>query len=81
MFKRLIHYRPLFIVLLIGIILAATFFAGIDIGADNSAKQAINQQLNGVYADVTIMPSYNYMNPISQIQLSSQNVTSAIEDI
>ncbi|HVO85756.1 MAG TPA: FtsX-like permease family protein [Candidatus Eisenbacteria bacterium] len=42
----------LFLALLIGITLASTFFAGIDIKANVTAKQALEQDLSHVYVDM-----------------------------
>lgn len=42
----------LFLALLIGIALASTFFAGIDIKANATAKQALEQDLSRVYVDM-----------------------------
>ena len=42
----------LFIALLIGITLASTFFAGIDIKANATARQALEQDLSQVYVDM-----------------------------
>jgi ABC-type lipoprotein release transport system permease subunit len=42
----------LFLALLIGITLASTFFAGIDIKANATAKQALEQDLSQVYVDM-----------------------------
>jgi ABC-type lipoprotein release transport system permease subunit len=42
----------LFIALLIGITLASTFFAGIDIKANTTARQALEQDLSQVYIDM-----------------------------
>jgi len=50
-FKRLIRSWRLFIALLLGIVLAATFFAGINVGADTAAKQALDQALERVPVD------------------------------
>jgi len=44
----------LFVALLLGVVLASTFFAGINIGADTAAKQALEQQLSEVPADVVL---------------------------
>lgn len=51
--KHLFRSWKLFVALLIGIILASTFFAGIDIKANDTVKQAIDQQLSSVYVDMT----------------------------
>lgn len=50
--KHLFRSWKLFIALLIGIVLASTFFAGIDIKANDTVKQAIDQQLSSVYVDM-----------------------------
>ena len=42
----------LFVALLIGITLASTFFAGIDIKANTTARQALEQDLSQVYVDM-----------------------------
>ena len=42
----------LFLALLIGITLASAFFAGIDIKANVTARQALKQDLNRVYVDM-----------------------------
>lgn len=48
----------LFLALLIGIMLASTFFAGIDIKANATARQALEQDLSQVYVDmVASLPS------------------------
>ncbi|MGC9345927.1 MAG: hypothetical protein ACP5ER_03945 [Candidatus Bathyarchaeales archaeon] len=50
----------LFLALLIGITLASTFFAGIDIKANVTAKQALDQQLSTIYVDMRVnIPTLN----------------------
>jgi ABC-type antimicrobial peptide transport system permease subunit len=66
---------------LLGIVLASTFFAGINIGADTAAKQALEQELNEVLVDVYVSPSYDYMTGRRYGLLSSENVTSAMNAI
>jgi len=53
-FKRVIRSWRLFAALLLGVVLASTFFAGINIGADTAAKQALDQQLNQVPVDIVV---------------------------
>ncbi len=53
-FKRVIRSLGLFTALLLGVILASTFFAGINIGADTTAKAALNQRLGQVLVDITV---------------------------
>jgi ABC-type antimicrobial peptide transport system permease subunit len=51
-FKHFFRSWKLFLALLLGIVLAATFFAGIDIKTNVTATQALNQQLKNVYVDM-----------------------------
>jgi len=48
--------------LLIGIILASTFFAAIDVKANLTAKQALEQQLNSVLVDIEVNSRLNFTN-------------------
>ena len=52
--KRVIRSLGLFAALLLGVILASTFFAGVNVGADTTAKAALNQQLSQVPVDIVI---------------------------
>ena len=71
----------LFIALLLGIVLASTFFAGINVGADTAAKQALDQELSQVLVDVVVSPSYDYRTGGKLGLLSSENVTDAMDAI
>lgn len=51
--KRVTRSLGLFGALFLGVVLASTFFAGINIGADTTAKAALNQQLDQVLVDVS----------------------------
>jgi len=51
-FKHVFRSWKLFLALLIGITLACAFFAGIDIKANTTAKQALDQQLSNVPVDM-----------------------------
>jgi len=53
-FKRVVRSWKLFVALLLGVVLASTFFAGINIGADTAAKQALEHQLSGIPVDVVV---------------------------
>jgi ABC-type antimicrobial peptide transport system permease subunit len=53
-FKRVIRSWQLFIALLLSLLLASTFFAGVNIGADTTAKQALDQQLEQVLVDIVV---------------------------
>jgi hypothetical protein len=51
-FKRVTRNWKLFVALLIGIILASTFFAAVDIKANIVAKQAFDRQLDSLVTDL-----------------------------
>ena len=51
-FKHVFRSWKLFLALLIGITLACAFFAGIDIKANTTAKQALDQQLSTIAIDM-----------------------------
>ncbi|UCB61076.1 MAG: hypothetical protein JSW72_03205, partial [Candidatus Bathyarchaeota archaeon] len=51
--KRVMRSLGLFAALLLGVVLASSFFTGINIGADTTAKAALNQQLSQVLVDIT----------------------------
>lgn len=70
--KRVTRSTLLFAALLLGVILASTFFAGINIGADTTAKAALDQQLDQVVVDLTVYDNYG-------TSLSSANWVSASE--
>ena len=57
--KRVVRSWHLFVDLLLGIILASAFFAGIDIKANVTAGQALDEQLAQVYKDMET-PSYAF---------------------
>jgi len=81
-FKRLIRSWRLFTALLLGIVLAATFFAGINIGADTAAKQALEKALSQVLVDFVISTTiYKEPGRLEYHQFSSQNVTEIVQRI
>ena len=70
--KRVTRSTWLFAALLSGVVLASTFFAGINVGADTTAKAAPDQQLNPILVDLTASSRY-------RLPLSSANWTIASE--
>jgi ABC-type lipoprotein release transport system permease subunit len=64
----------LFLALLIGIMLASTFYAGIDIKANVTAKQSLDQQLNSIYVDMQFPTSNLNMTQISAVQDTVKSV-------
>lgn len=73
-FKRVTRNWTLFAALLIGIVLASTFFAAINIKANLAAKDSLNQQLSQVTSDFQFTTTINStnlawaMNNISNIE-------------
>ncbi len=55
--KRVLRSFGLFAALLLGVVLASSFFAGINIGADTTAKAALLQQLNQIPVDISVSSS------------------------
>ena len=80
-FKRLVRSWKLFVALLVGIVLASTFFAGINVGADTVAKQALDQQLSSVLVDVIVNPILDWSTGRQSRSLSSENYTDAVNRI
>ena len=65
--------------LLIGVSLASTFFAGIDVKANLTAKQALEQQLSNVLVDVEVVSRLNFTN-FAQAQLDILSID-GVEDV
>jgi len=75
--KHVFRSWKLFLALLIGIILASTFFAGIDIKANLTAKESLDQQLENVYVDMQAnIPNAQSLNS-TQMQAIRDKVLSA----
>jgi ABC-type lipoprotein release transport system permease subunit len=60
--KRIFRSWKLFIALLIGIVLASTFFAAIEVKANLTAHQALEKQLNDVLVDLEASTRLNFTN-------------------
>lgn len=75
--KRIFRSWKLFLALLIGIILASTFFAGIDVKTNLAVRQVLDERLNGIYADMEFSSQLNYSQPVAAIPdiLSIEGVT------
>ncbi len=63
-FKRVLRNWKLFVALLIGIVLASTFFASIDIKANMAAQQALDRELDDLAIDMDIRATLNMSNII-----------------
>jgi ABC-type antimicrobial peptide transport system permease subunit len=70
--RRISRTWKLFLALLIGIILASTFFASINIKANLAAKQALDQQLNSVITDMEFGANLN----ITNLAFAKENISS-----
>jgi ABC-type antimicrobial peptide transport system permease subunit len=77
------------VALLLGIVLASTFFAGINVGADSAAWHALDQALSKIPVDISVSQSYyvipmkgNTFQPMrGNIGLSSKNVSDAVDAV
>jgi ABC-type antimicrobial peptide transport system permease subunit len=70
--KRVFRSWKLFLALLIGIILASTFFASINIKANLAAEQALDQQLSSLLTDMEFSTNLN----ITNLAFARQNISS-----
>jgi ABC-type antimicrobial peptide transport system permease subunit len=61
--KRVFRSWKLFVALLIGVVLASTFFAGVNVKANLAAKQVLDEQLTGIYTDMQFTAFLNYSHP------------------
>ncbi|XHH09156.1 MAG: ABC transporter permease [Candidatus Bathyarchaeia archaeon] len=74
-FKRVTRNWKLFVALLIGIILASTFFAAVDIKANIVAKQALDQSLDGLVTDLEYR-SFNSRFNLTNLENVVSNISS-----
>jgi putative ABC transport system permease protein len=76
--KHVVRSWHLFLALLLGIVLASAFFAGIDIKANVTTEQALDQQLTSVYKDFEISsyPTFNLtqLDTIQEQLSTTENV-------
>ena len=70
--KRVFRNWKLFTALLIGIALAATFFACIDVKANLAAKQSLDQQLKSVNVDMEFSANLN----LTEVNQAQSNISS-----
>jgi ABC-type antimicrobial peptide transport system permease subunit len=61
--KRVFRSWKLFVALLTGVLLASTFFAGVNVKANLAAKQVLEEQLRGIYSDMQFTAFLNYSHP------------------
>jgi len=80
-FKRVFRSWKLFVALLLGIVLASTFFTGINVGADTAAKRTLDQQLNYVPVDIVVRGGWGPQEDTSTAIWSSANATEVADRI
>ncbi|HEX9429422.1 MAG TPA: hypothetical protein VF944_03520, partial [Candidatus Bathyarchaeia archaeon] len=74
-FKRIIRSWKLYSSLILGMMLAATFFGGINVGADTIGKQALDAELANTPVDIQLRPfSPGISAPRSSFQTVAQSV-------
>jgi ABC-type antimicrobial peptide transport system permease subunit len=82
-FKRIVRSWKLYASLILGMMLAATFFGGINVGADTIGKQALDAQLLNTPVDISLtpisggmsVPRSSFYNVIQRVQGVSGVVT------
>lgn len=73
--KHVVRSWHLFMALLLGIVLASAFFAGLNIKANLTTEQALDQQLSTVYTDLEIQ-SYSPFFNLAQLDTVRQQLSS-----
>src|SRR2546428_9519664 len=77
-FKRIIRSWKLYASLILGMMLAATFFGGINVGADTVGKQALDAQLANIPVDISLNP---VSGRISVSRTSLDNVVQRLQGV
>src|SRR5207249_8211333 len=76
--KRIIRSWKLYASLILGMMLAATFFGGINVGADTIGKQALDAQLADTPVDISLNP---VSGGISAPRTSFDNVAQRVQGV
>ena len=76
--KRIIRSWKLYASLILGMMLAATFFGGINVGADTIGKQALDAQLANTPVDISLSP---VSGGISVPRTSFDNVVQRVQGV
>src|SRR6266581_2074750 len=77
-FKRIIRSWKLYASLILGMMLAATFFGGINVGADTIGKQALDAELANTPVDIQLRP---FSPGISAPRSSFQSVVQSVKQV
>jgi len=76
--KRIVRSWKLFAALILGMMLAGTFFGGINVGADTVGKQALDQQLRHTVVDIRLETvPYYYGPPGASVRASAYESAAA----
>src|SRR5947209_3976550 len=76
--KRIVRSWKLYASLILGMMLAATFFGGINVGADTIGKQALDAQLANTPVDISLSP---VSGGISVPRTSFDNVVQRVQGV
>jgi len=76
--KRIIRSWKLYASLILGMMLAATFFGGINVGADTIGKQALDAELANTPVDIQLRP---FSPGISAPRSSFQSVVQSVKQV
>src|SRR5881397_2436726 len=77
--KRIVRSWKLFVALILGMVLAATFFGGINVGADTIGKQALDQQLQSTPFDLRLQSGFGSSVTANSSKL--QTVSLAVDQV
>ena len=77
-FKRIVRSWKLYASLILGMMLAATFFGGINVGADTIGKQALDAELANTPVDIQLRP---FSPGISVPRSSFQSIVQSVKQV
>ncbi len=78
--KRIVRSWKLFVALILGMVLAATFFGGINVGADTIGRQALDKQLESTPVDLRLQDS-RLVSSITVPSSTFQALASAVNQV
>ena len=78
--KRIIRSWKLFVALILGMVLAATFFGGINVGADTIGKQALDQQLQLTPFDLKLQ-EFGFGSSVTVPSSTFENLSTAVKQV
>ncbi len=78
--KRIVRSWKLFVALILGMVLAATFFGGINVGADTIGRQALDKQLESTPVDLRLQ-EFRLGSSIAVPSSTFQTLASAVNQV